>query len=347
MLFDILWIIGSFGILFIASHFLIKSAVDIANFLGVSRLLISITIIGFGTALPEVFVSFSAAAKNTAAGDAIAMGNIIGSNILNILMIIGIAATISPMSLVGFKDDVSSEKYALGLMALMSVFCITGGKLDIWEGAALLSIFAYFTFSSIRVARKEMAQDAGSETTAKDKKRFITAIFYSIGTIVLLKYGAHFLVDHSVNVARHLGVGEAIISTTIVAFGTAFPEHITAILAAIEKKSDVAIGNVLGSNIFNIGVVIAGCAFMNTEVDTKFMQIDIPIMLVSMVIFFIILKKSSKISRWMGIGFILFYAIYSYMSVSYQNKHMPESSPHVTEPTSIELATEQNVSGSI
>jgi cation:H+ antiporter len=260
----LLFVLGLIALIF-GGESLIRGAVGIARRFDVPPLVIGLTIVGFGTSTPELLVSIQAA---LAGAPALALGNVIGSNIANILLILGVSAMITavPLPLERMRRDFAVMIGGTFLLWLM----LAGGMVARWEGAVLvICLIGYLTISFL---------DAGG-SEQPDTRLPLPDLWKSagltIGGLVVLMFGAHLLVQSATEIARTFGVSEAVIGLTIVAVGTSLPELATSILAAIRRHPEIAVGNILGSNIFNIFGILGITALVTPiPVEARFAGLD-------------------------------------------------------------------------
>jgi cation:H+ antiporter len=254
--------------LFFGGNWLVQGASAIALRLRISPLVIGLTVVGFGTSTPELLVSLQAALRGASG---IAIGNVVGSNIANILLILGIAAVIGP-----FTASLSALRRDLGWMlgaALITLPAFWGGMVGRWEGAALtLGILLYVTIC-LRQAGTEEAPAIAPAPVWKST----LVVLAGLATLLV---GARLLVDSATDIARTFGVSEAVIGLTIVAVGTSLPELATSVVAAIRGERDIALGNVVGSNVFNILAILGITALVAPiPVEARFLAVDAPVMI--------------------------------------------------------------------
>lgn len=260
----LLFALGLVG-LFFGGEFLVRGASSIARRFGISPLVIGLTIVGFGTSAPELLVSINAA---MAGQPAIAIGNVLGSNIANILLILGVSAVIAPLIIPARR---LARDLAFMLLATGAIWgMLLDGVVTRMEGGVLivgLAVFLYMAFSS-----GSTPQEDDPQKTSVGKAALMTA-----GGLVLLVIGAHFLVDSASTLARAFGISEAVIGLTIVAVGTSLPELATSVIAAFRKQTEIAVGNVVGSNIFNLFGILGLTALITPiPADARFATLDMP-----------------------------------------------------------------------
>ena len=288
---EILFVIIGLVVLLIAGDLLVRGAVGLAAALKIPALIISLTIVAFGTSAPELVVTIQAVITGS---DGIALGNIIGSNIANIFLVLGLPAIIYPITthVEGLRRHVLFMLLATGAFAAIAY---QNGAIDTSLGYGLFSgILFYVAYMWIR------ARHGGNEPVIDEVEEYLEAPGVSIKTILFLAaglvglpLGAHLLVTNGAALAADLGVREELIGLTIVAFGTSLPELATVIAAALHKKSDVAIGGVIGSNIFNL-LAVGGAAGLagRAEFDPISLQVDLPVMIVAaLVVSFYVLTR--------------------------------------------------------
>lgn len=308
MLISIFLLIIGFIILIKGADFFVDGTVDIANKLKISKMLIGLTIVSFGTSAPEFAVSIKSMLIGS--GD-IVLGNVIGSNILNILLIVGCSAVIH--SLVVKNNTVKKELPIVMLITVLFGVLLSDNLFDNVkntftrsDGIVLILFFAVFLYYLIKMARKKEQIDEKENKISIGK-----AILLTIIGIVGIVLGSNFVVDNACNIAKIIGVSERLISLTIIALGTSLPELVTSVTATIKGEYDIAIGNVVGSNIFNIGIVIGVPVALLGGIGTiAFSYIDLIVMIVSAFILFIFSFNDYKITRREGIMLLLLFIFY-------------------------------------
>lgn len=261
----ILFVLGLVG-LFFGGELLVRGASAVARHFGLSPLVIGLTVVGFGTSAPELLVSVQAA---LAGSPGIAIGNVVGSNIANILLILGISALIAPLLIPGRKlwRDLGFMLLATAVLWIM----LAGGEITRLEGVLLLAGLAAFLVIAFRTGKAE-EDDSPQSDTPQWKAWGLT-----IAGLVILVIGARLLVDSSTEIARGFGISEAVIGLTIVAVGTSLPELATSVIAAIRKQTEIAVGNIVGSNIFNIfGILGLTAVLAPIPAEARFAAIDMP-----------------------------------------------------------------------
>ncbi|HOW83469.1 MAG TPA: calcium/sodium antiporter [Spirochaetota bacterium] len=310
----ILFFILGLVVLVLGADLLVRGASRLATAFGVSPLVIGLTIVAIGTASPEIAVSLKSAASGQ--GD-LTLGNVLGSNIFNILFVLGITSIITPI-IIAEQIIRKDAPIVLGV-SLLSLALALDGKLGWLDGALLLVGLVAYTFFVLRQSRaenravqNEFAQEFG-KTGTPSAKGIITNIGFIVAGLGLLVIGSDWLVKSAVRIAKFLGVSELVIGLTIVAAGTSLPEVATSVIAALKKESDIAVGNAVGSNIFNLLGVLGIAALVAPDgvtVATRVMQFDLPVMifvaLVTLPIFYI----DNRISRTEGGLLLAYYILY-------------------------------------
>jgi len=313
----------------VGAELLVRGASRIALALGISPLLVGLTIVAMGTSSPEIAVSIQAAVK----GGDIALGNALGSNIFNVLMILGLSAAIVPLKVPHqlVKLDVPIMIGASLLVWLMAL----NGRLGFWEGILLLAGIVGYCSLSIQIARRERAAwraetsdsvRAENPTNRSAGRILVNLVLAAVGLLLLI-LGADQMVNGAVAMARLLGISEMIIGLTIVAAGTSMPEVVTSVMASIRGEREIAVGNVVGSNIFNIFCVLglaATVAPQPLQVPTSALLFDIPITFAVAVICLPIFLTGLEIRRWEGIALLVYYAAYltSLLLLSGRHDHL-------------------------
>lgn len=310
MLYDLLFVAAGLVLLFVGGEGLVRGSVAIAERLGISKLLIGLVIVGFGTSTPELLVSVNAALDGASE---IALGNVVGSNIANILLIVGVAALIAPI--MGWERTAVREALVATLVSLAAFVLVQGEIITRIEGIAMLMVLAGYLFSTYWLERRNRtAKTFQHEAEAFEDvplRRPWLAPVLALGGIAALVFGADLLVDGAVNIARTFGVPDAVIGLSLVAIGTSLPELATAIVAAIRRQSDVVLGNVIGSNIFNILAILGVTVVIQPiEVSARFRTIDTPVMLGAALLLLTLLFATTKVGRLWGILMLVAYAAY-------------------------------------
>lgn len=318
MFLDILWIIAGLVMIIVGSDWLVEGASGIARKYGISEFVIGMTIVGIGTSMPELVASVISAIGGH--GD-MALGNVTGSNICNILLILGVTALISPVSYTrsNIRKDIP---FAIAvslflLLVLYNGFGLFGGAPGISriDALSLLLIFAVFMIDSFKSA-KNGADDEAS--TAKPMPMGKAILFVILGLAGLI-FGGRFFVDHTVSIAERFHVSEAFISITLMAVGTSLPELATCVVAAMKGKNQLALGNVIGSNIFNITLIIGTSAAISPFEIQSISSVDMAMVMVSIILLWLaaFTFKRRKLDRIEGAIFLLAYIAYiTYLSMN-------------------------------
>lgn len=296
------------GVLLIAGDLLVRGAVSLAAALNIPALLVSLTVVAFGTSAPEMVVTVQAVLTGN---DGIALGNIIGSNIANVFLVLGLPALIYPIT----THVPGLRRHAIIMLLATAAFLAAAygpGWIDRSIGAALfIGILAYVGYMWRRASSGASAEPVIDEVEEYKSASGVglKTIGFLIAGLVGLPLGAHFLVTHSSALAMDLGIREEVVGLTIVAFGTSLPELATVLAAAIHKKSDVAIGGVVGSNIFNILAVGGAAGLAGTAVfDQASLSLDLPVMAIAAVALAAFVLTRRDIGRLTGAVFFAAYA---------------------------------------
>ena len=280
------WIFVALGltILLLSGDALVKGAVNLSLRLGIPALIVSLTVVAFGTSAPELLVSIQAVLRDA---PGIALGNVVGSNIANILLVLGIPAIIKGLD-TGGCDTRHSYLLMLIVSAVFIGLCALQ-PLTWWHGLALLGLLTFMLFDQFRRARAHRREDNAADPDPMSDEELEgldpqmpmwKVVAFLILGLVGLPFGADLLVDGSVSIARAFGLSETVIGLTLVAVGTSMPELATTVMAAIRNKGDVALGNVIGSNIFNLAGIMGITALVGKiPVDPEFFQLDLWVML--------------------------------------------------------------------
>jgi len=294
---------------------LIQSSVMIARRFNISDMVIGITIVALGTSAPELFVSLKAIFAGSAD---ISISNVVGSNIANIALVLGLVAIIFPIKV---KKKGVWIDWAVMMVAslLLYLFSWNNNELNIWEGITFLILLVAYMLWLIYDTRSnsdvESKKDATSdEATLKQMPLIlITGIF--VASVVGLYYGSGWLVDGARNIAVSFDISERVVGITVIAFGTSVPELVTSLIAAFKKNTDISIGNIIGSNIFNIFAILGVTASVKKlNINVAFLDKDYLWMIAIAFLLFLFLLPLRKgvISRWKGVMFVVVYVVYIY-----------------------------------
>lgn len=296
---DTLLVVAGLVALFLGGESLVRGSVAIAQRLAIPPLLIGLTVVGFGTSMPELLVSLDAARRG--APD-IALGNVIGSNIANVLLIVGVASLLWPIRPQGVTLRRDLLVMLAASLAVLPPFA--NGRLGRPGGALLVAaLLGYLAWAYI-CRGPEDRDDSGPPP-----RGLLVSLPWVVGGITALLLGARWLVDGAVSIARGHGVSEAFIGLTIVAVGTSLPELATSVVAALRRQSDIAIGNVVGSNIFNVlGILGATAVVEPIPVGRRFATFDLPVMIGVSLMLTALLWTRPVLGRLTGGFFLLVYA---------------------------------------
>jgi cation:H+ antiporter len=299
-------------ILVVGAEALVRGASRLASTIGISPLVVGLTVVAFGTSSPELAVSVIASVNNKAA---ISLGNVVGSNIFNVLFILGISAVIVPLAV--SRQIIRLDVPIMIICSFIVLLLGLDGNISRTDGVLFTAgIIAYTTFL-IRQSRKEKetpTDEFAREYAVKGKKTLLIDLLLVAGGLSLLVLGSRWLVSGAVVIATYLGLSELIIGLTIVAAGTSLPEVATSIIASIRGERDIAVGNVVGSNIFNILAVlgISGIAAPHgLPVPESMLRFDIPVMTAVAIACLPIFFTGNVIARWEGKLFLFYYAAYT------------------------------------
>ena len=312
---NLLLLLLGVALLTVGGEALIRGALAAANRLGVSPLLSGLVIVGFGTSMPELVVSVNAALNNK---PDIAIGNVVGSNISNILLILGICALIMPMSV----KPLALRRDAVTVVAASLLFLVLvgGSALGHADGLIFLValgaflVWAYWSERFHAAPSAELHEAEAAELTALPQSAALTIVLVIVGLLLLI-FGSQVLLVGAIGIAEGLGVSEAVIGLTLVAVGTSLPELSISVIAALRRHADVAIGNVLGSNIFNLlGILGVSALLQPLPVHLRVLQFDQWVMLGTSLLLLLFLYTGRRLSRLEGGILLLGYAIYAGLS---------------------------------
>jgi cation:H+ antiporter len=295
----ILKIIGGLLLLSFGAESLVRGSAAVALRLGITPLVVGLTIVAFGTSSPEMVVSIEAALSGNSA---MALGNVIGSNISNIGLILAIAALVRPLQVQA--QIIRREIPLMILVSLLLGLLLTGGQLNRLEGLLLLiGSFAYtaFAYISARRNKSKIVESEFEDALPKVNRRAWVDILLVLVGLSLLIIGARFLVDGAVAVAERFGVSQVIIGLTIVAVGTSLPELATSVAAARRGEGDIVIGNVIGSNVLNTLFILGIAALINPVQTQGLKLVDVIVMVGSSAVVLPIMRRGSQLARWEGV----------------------------------------------
>ncbi len=312
MILPIILLVVGFILLIKGADWLVDGASSIATHFKVSKTLIGLTIIAFGTSAPELAVSISSLASGSTD---MLLGNVIGSNIINVLLLIGVGALICPIKV--NKDTIRKEIPILLLISTALVVLFLDISLDgasnntITRSDAIICLlfFAIFLYYLIVMAFRN--REVSSKKKEKPKYKMGIACIMSIVGLVGLVGGSQLVVSNATEIAHALGVSDRIIALTIIALGTSLPELVTTIIAARKKETDLIVGNIIGSNIFNICIVMGlPVAIFGSITPSSFQMVDIAMLILSALLLFIMTRRDEKVSRREGAMMLLVFLIY-------------------------------------
>ena len=312
---SMVWALASLGlvILLLSGDALVKGAVNLSLRLGVPALIVSLTIVAFGTSAPELLISVNAVLEHA---PGIALGNVVGSNTANILLVLGIPALFSGLH----TSECNSRKtyvfmIAASLLFIALAFC---GTFTFWSGIVLLMALSLVLGEAFREARRhrraskasKLAEEEAIEGADPDMPWRKICMFLGLG-LVGLPLGADLLVDNATLIAQMYGVSDTVIGLTLVAIGTSLPELATTVMAALRRQADVALGNVIGSNMFNLLAIIGIASLVGPiPVDPSFLRFDLWVMLGASLLLFPFVFMCRNITRIWGIVLTSLYCIY-------------------------------------
>lgn len=305
----ILFLVGLALVVF-GADYLVEGASAVARRFGLSEFVIGLTIVGMGTSAPEMVVSFIGAAQGNAD---IALGNVVGSNIFNTLLILGITALILPMAITreNRRRDIPMNIVTVAVLILLglerTIFGIGSDGLSRLDGGILLALFIGYMWYSF----KHSSPDSDSPSETRQLKIWL-AILYIAGGLSALVFGGRMFVNSAVSIAQTLGVSDKFIAITIIAGGTSMPELATCVAAAVKKKGQLALGNIIGSNIFNVLLILGGSALINPLSFADISFIDLGILLASALALLTscYIGKKNSLDRLDGALFLILWAGY-------------------------------------
>lgn len=300
-----------FLFLFGGGHFLIQSSVLIARRFNISDLVIGITVVALGTSAPELFVSLKAIFVGSAD---ISISNVVGSNIANIALVLGLVAIIFPIKVK--KKGVWIDWAVMMFASLLLYFFSWNNKLNVWEGITFIVLLVFYMLWLIYDTRRSGNPQEDKDASSMYKGRsMILLIIMLTGSVIGLYLGSGWLIDGARNIALDFGITERVVGITVIAFGTSVPELVTSLIAAFKKNTDISIGNIVGSNIFNIFAVLGVTASVKRlDVKATFLEKDYLWMIAIALLLFLMLLPLRRgiINRWKGALLVTVYVVYIY-----------------------------------
>lgn len=304
---DIICLLLGFIIIIKGSDMLVDGSVNLAKFLKIPTLVIGLTIVAIATGVPEIAISISSSLKGS---NGLLLGNLLGSNIFNILFILGLIAIIKPLHI---KKEIILKNYAFALLSCLVLFIIS---YDIYFGDSLVNVITrtegilLLCFAGIFLYSTVLEATLDKNIKVEKGKFSFKDILYIVVGIVLIGLSAEVIVNSAVNISKWLGIGEDLIGLTIIAVGTNLPELVTSIVAVRKGEIDIAIGNLVGTNIYNIFLILGLAATINPITISSNAFIDIIVLAITSFIVYIFIQHKKDINRKEGIIMILLYIIY-------------------------------------
>lgn len=304
---DIICLLLGFIIIIKGSDMLVDGSVNLAKFLKIPTLVIGLTIVAIATGVPEIAISISSSLKGS---NGLLLGNLLGSNIFNILFILGLIAIIKPLYI---KKEIILKNYAFALLSCLVLFIIS---YDIYFGDSLVNLITrtegilLLCFAGIFLYSTVLEATLDKNIKVEKGKFSFKDILYIIVGIALIGLSAEVIVNSAVNISKWLGIGEDLIGLTIIAVGTNLPELVTSIVAVRKGEVDIAIGNLVGTNIYNIFLILGLAATINPITISSNAFIDIIVLAITSFIVYIFIQHKKDINRKEGIIMILLYIIY-------------------------------------
>ncbi|KAF6246941.1 sodium:calcium antiporter [Nitrosopumilus sp. b3] len=305
LIFNFLLVGAGLAMLYFGAEWLVKGSIAISNRLGVSQLVIGLTVVAFGTSTPELAVSISSAMQGLSD---VALGNVVGSNIVNIGAILGLSAIVSPI--IVSKSSIRKEVPIMIGISLLLLAIIIDGKIDFVDGALLVAGIFVFTWYGYRSSKKDTDIQTVPAYQILEKNVFSKSIIFMIMGLGLLTGGSFLTVDNAVIIGASFGISELFMGLTLVAIGTSLPELITSIVAARKGHADLSVGNIVGSNIFNILAILGISSLISGITVSEKVLIDVGIMIGFSLVLIPIMRSGFVISRKEGVLLVAGYVDY-------------------------------------
>ncbi|MCV0367303.1 MAG: calcium/sodium antiporter [Nitrosopumilus sp.] len=305
LIFNFLLVGAGLTMLYFGGDWLVKGSIALSNKLGISQLVIGLTVVAFGTSAPELAVSISSAMQGLSD---IALGNVVGSNIVNIGAILGMSAIISPI--IVSKSAIRKEVPIMIGISFLLLGIILDGKIDFVDGALFVIGIIVFTGYSYRSSKKDTDTQVIPASQILQKNVFSKSIIFIIVGLLLLTGGSFLTVDNVVIIGASFGISELFMGLTVVAIGTSLPELITSVVAARKGHADLSVGNIIGSNIFNILAILGISSLISGITVTEQVLVDVGIMLAFSLVLIPIMRSGFVISRREGVILVAGYVVY-------------------------------------
>lgn len=301
----VIWLLVGLGLIVLGADWLVEGASSIARKAGVSEFVIGLTIVGFGTSCPELVVSLTGAWEGNAD---VAVGNVLGSNIFNVLFILGLTALLCPVSMTADNRKRDIPETLLVTVLFLGFGMVNG--LSRWEGALFLLLFALYIFASFRRGKPSEEEE---KVLSKPRKLWLSILLVLAGLAGLI-FGGNLFVDSATALARMLGVSDKFIAVTILAGGTSLPELATSLVAALKGRDQLALGNILGSNVFNILLILGSSALITPLSFASVTYVDALALLLSVALLLLwtYTGRRERIDRWEGAFMLLLFGAYYY-----------------------------------
>jgi cation:H+ antiporter len=299
-----------FALLFGSGHVLVESSAAMARRFNISEMIIGVTVVAFGTSAPELFVSLKAVFSGSAD---ISISNVIGSNIANIALVLGFVAIVNPLN-INKKKASFDWTVMMTASVLLYLFSILGNNLIWWEGAIFLLLLTWYMWWMVRSVRNESSADKkkrqqDNEGKKKEYPLIITFLLFAV-SVAGLYYGSELLVNNARTIALGFEISERVVGVSVIAFGTSVPELATSIIAAFKKKTDISVGNIIGSNIFNIlGILGITSTVKTLNVNPDFLSKDYLWML-GIALLLLLPIRRGRFTIFMGVVMVLLYITY-------------------------------------
>jgi cation:H+ antiporter len=315
---QILILLGGLVLILLGSNYLVDGSSSIAKKFGISEFVIGLTIVGIGTSTPEMVVSFLSAIQGKAN---MAIGNIVGSNIFNTLMILGITALVSPLAITksNIKKDIPVNIVVTVLLILLglnqTIFGVGNDMLSRFDGIILLGIFGWYLWSSFK---SDSSEDSDSEEDGIAVRNNLVSVVMILGGLAGLIFGGRIFVNSATALSQMFGVSDKFIAITVMAAGTSMPELATCVVAALKGKGQLALGNVLGSNIFNILLILGGSSLIQPLSFAGITLVDMLTILAGAILIFLsaFMFRKKELDRIEGAIFVILMAAYMWYLIS-------------------------------
>ena len=311
----VLLVAAGLALLIVGAEVLVRGASALAAALGVPPVVVGLTVVSVGTSAPELAIGIDSAIND--AGP-LAIGNVAGTNIVNLLLVLGLSAAIAPLAIA--VPTIRRDLPVMGVIGILLLALCWDGTLSRVDGAILLAIAIGYTILIVLQARRDpVAVHIAADELPRPTGKTWVHVLLTVGGLAVIVVGADLMVSGAVDLSRSFGVSEAVIGLTVVAIGTSAPELVTTLVSTFRGERDIAIGNLIGSSTYNIGLVLGGSALVAPlGVTTELIHVDLPVMVAVMLLCIPVFLTGRRMSRLEGIGFVVGYVVFLGLLITFR-----------------------------